>query len=213
MRRQAPTDKFYIIIGSKRNNLVKRMNKKIFALVIIVAISAFLLIPLTTAADPQPPGMMAWTDKTDYAPGESGTLHIVFYNDRPYAVTIQKIFVVFNGWWVYKDGEWEGNQTLTANEAVAVNETYVTSVKFTVPTDGRAESTAVSITFRTAEIGDVPLIGSVAVTVTPRFMDQIVTLFTVQVVLIIVGTIIIAATIFLSARRPQVTWKAEEKAQ
>jgi hypothetical protein len=28
-----------------------------------------------------------------------------------------------------------------------------------------------------------------------------------------VCTVIIAATIFLSVRRPQVTWKAEEKAQ
>jgi hypothetical protein len=44
-------------------------------------------------------------------------------------------------------------------------------------------------------------------------MDKLVTLFTVQVVLLIVCTIIIAATIFLSARKPQVTWKAEEKAQ
>jgi hypothetical protein len=192
---------------------VKRLNKRIFALVMMVAVSAFLLMPLTNAAAPQPPGMMAWTDKPDYAPGESGTLNIVFYNDRAYAVTIQKIFVVFNGWWIYKDGEWEGNQTLTANKAVAINETYVTSVAFTVPTDGRAESTTVSITFRTAEIGDIPLYGSIVVTITPRSMDQIVTLFTVQVVLIIVCTIIVAATIFLAMRRPQVTWKAEEKAE
>jgi len=42
-------------------------------------------------------------------------------------------------------------------------------------------------------------------------MDKLVTLFTVLVVLVIVCTIIIAATIFLSARKPQVTWKPEEK--
>jgi len=40
-----------------------------------------------------------------------------------------------------------------------------------------------------------------------------VTLFTIQAVLLIVCTVIIAATIFLSARRPQVTWKAEEKGE
>jgi hypothetical protein len=42
-------------------------------------------------------------------------------------------------------------------------------------------------------------------------MDQIITLFTIQVVLLIVCTIIIAATIFLSTRRPQIMWKTEEK--
>ena len=191
---------------------MKRLNKKIFALV-IVAISMLLLVPLTNAADPEPPEMTTRTDKWDYAPGESGTLHIVFYNGRSYALTIKEIFVVFNDWWAYKDDAWEGNQTLTVNKAVAVNETYETSVAFTVPTDGRAESTSVSITIRTTEVGDInfPYYGSVVVTTTPRYMDQIVTLFTVQVVLIIVCTVIIAATIFLSARRPQVTWKAEEK--
>lgn len=190
------------------------MNKKIFALVIIVAVSALLLTPLTIAAYPPPPEMMTRTDKWEYAPGETGTLHIVFFNDRSYAVTIKEIFVVFYDWWIYKDGEWEGNQTLTINEAVAVNETHETSVTFTVPTDGRAGYTNVYITIRTTEAGDIgPLYGSVAVTITPRYMDQIVTLFTVQVVLIIVCTVIIAATIFLSARRPQVTWKAEEKVE
>jgi len=44
-------------------------------------------------------------------------------------------------------------------------------------------------------------------------MEQIITLFTIQVVLLIVCTIIIAATIFLSARRPRITWKAEEKVE
>ncbi len=188
---------------------MKRLNKKIFALV-IMAVSALLLIPLIDTANPQPE-VMAWTDKKEYGPGESGTLTIVFYNDRSYAVSIEKIFVVFNNWWVYRNGEWEGNQTLTVNEAVAVNETYETSVTFTVPTDGRADSTTVSITIQTAEAGNIYAYPSVAVAITPRYMDQIVTLFTIQIVLIIVCTIIIAATIFLSARRPQVTWKAEEK--
>jgi hypothetical protein len=40
-------------------------------------------------------------------------------------------------------------------------------------------------------------------------MDKIITLFTIQAVLLIICTIIIAATIFLSVRRPRVTWKKE----
>jgi hypothetical protein len=191
---------------------VTRLNKKIFALV-IMAFSALLLIPLTNA---QPQQLTTWTDKSEYAPGEAGTLNIVFYNSRASAVTIQKIIVVFNNWRAYKNGQWEGNQTLTFTPPVAVagKGVYATSVTFTVPTDGRAVSTSVDITIQTTEVGDIgPLDGSVAVTTTPKFMDQIVTLFTIQVVLIIVCTVIIAATIFLSVRRPQVTWKTEEKAQ
>lgn len=190
-----------------------RLNKKIFALV-IMAVSALLLIPLTNAAYPEPQEMTTWTDKPEYAPGEAGTLNIVFYNYRASAVTIQKIIVVFNNWRAYKSGQWEGNQTLTVNQAVVSKGVYATSVTFTVPTDGRAVSTSVDITIQTTEVGDIgPLDGSVAVTTTPKFMDQIVTLFTIQVVLIIVCTVIIAATIFLSVRRPQVTWRAEEKAE
>ena len=187
------------------------MNKKIFALV-IMAVSALILIPLTNAQTPQQ--LTTWTDKPEYAPGETGTLNIVFYNYRASAVTIQKIIVVFNNWWAYKSGQWEGNQTLTVNQAVVSKGVYATSVTFTVPTDGRAVSTSVDITIQTTEVGDIgPLEGSVAVTTTPKFMDQIVTLFTIQVVLIIVCTVIIAVTIFLSVRRPQVTWRAEEKAE
>jgi hypothetical protein len=192
---------------------VTRLNKKIFALV-IMAVSALILIPLTNA-EPQPQEMTTWTDKPGkYAPGEVGTLNIVFYNSRASAVTIQKIIGVFNNWRAYKSGQWEGNQTLTVNQAVVSKGVYTTSVTFTVPTDGRAVSTSVDITIQTTEVGDIgPLYGSVAVTTTPRFMDQIVTLFTIQVVLIIVCTVIIAATIFLSVRRPQATWRTEEKAQ
>lgn len=81
------------------------MNKKIFALV-IMAVSALILIPLTNA---EPQQLTTWTDKPEYAPGEAGTLNIVFYNYRASAVTIQKIIVVFNNWRAYKSGQWEGN--------------------------------------------------------------------------------------------------------
>ena len=190
--------------------MVTRLNKKIFALVIL-AVSALLLIPLTNA---QPQQLTTWTDKPEYAPGEAGTLNIVFYNSRASAVTIEKIFIVFDNWRAYRNGQWEGNQTLTVSQAVVSGGIYTTSLAFTVPTDGRAVSTSVDITIQTTEVGNIhPTDGSITVVTTPRYMDQIATLFTIQVVLIIVCTVIIAATIFLSARRPQVTWKAEEKAQ
>jgi len=184
------------------------MNKKIFAL-IMVTVSMLLITSLANAQEPE--RVTIWTDKTEYAAGETGTLSFVFYNKEATAVTIKKVTIVFYEWRAFRNGQWEGNQTIDVNQAVASKQIYENSTKFTVPNDGRAKSTYVVVTFNIAE-GSKEFSGDcyIVVSQTPRYMEQIVTLFTVQVVLIIVCTIIIAATIFLSARRPQVTWAKEE---
>ena len=174
-----------------------------------MTVSMLLLVPLANA---QPP-VTVWTDKSEYAPGEKGTLHVVFYNNGASAVTIEEIEIVFEGWRAYINDEWQGNQTIEIDQAVVSKGVYEKEITFTVPTDGRAESTTVHITIRTTELGDIDRYPDVSVAYTPKYMEQVVTLFTVQVVLLIVCTIIIAATIFLSARRPQVTWKQAEKVE
>lgn len=187
------------------------MNKKIFVLALTIVLLA-LTVPLINAQD-EPETVTVWTDKPEYTPGETGTLNIVYYNGLDSAVTIEKIFVIFEEWRAYEDGEWKGNQTITVNQAIVSGGTYSTSVTFTVPTDGRAKTTDVHLIFKTTEIGDIHKWTSISVTQTVKYMEQIITLFTIQVVLLIVCTIIIAATIFLSARRPRITWKAEEKVE
>lgn len=188
------------------------MNKKLFTLA-IVTFSMILAATLENAQAPEP--LTIWTDRFEYAPGETGTLYYVFYNDRTIAVTVKKITIVFEGWQAYRNGQWEGNQTIEISppQAVAGRGIYENSTKFTVPTDGRAMSTWAGITIQTAEAGNIHGDCYITVTSTPRYMDQIITLFTVQVVLIIVCTIIIAATIFLSTHAPQVVWKREEKTE
>jgi hypothetical protein len=181
---------------------VTRLNKKLFAL-IVMTVSMLFLAPLANA---QPPTVTVWTDKSEYALGEKGTLHIVFYNDGASAVTIEEIEITFEGWRAYINDEWQGNLTIEVNQAVVSKGVYEKETTFTVPTDGRAESTTIHITIKT--IDRYPY---VSVAYTPKYMEQIVTLFTVQVVLLIVCTIIIAATIFLSARRPQVMWRRPEE--
>lgn len=184
------------------------MNKKIFALIMVI-LSMLSLASLASADEP--PILTAWTDKSEYSPGETGTLHIVFYNGENSAVTIEEVTIVFQNWRAYKNDEWKGNQTLEINEAVVSKGTYETETTFVVPTDGRAISTSVSIRVQTTELGNIYSYPSIMVAETPKYMEQIVTVFTIQVVLIIVCTIIIAATIFLSARRPQMMWQKEEK--
>ena len=186
-----------------------KLNKKVFAF-IMITISMFLLAGLVNA---QPETVTVWTDKSEHAPGETGTLHIVFYNDEDSAVTIEKITIIFDVWRAYRNDKWEGNQTIEINQAVVSKGVYEKDISFTVPTNGRAKSTNVPITIKTTELGNIYEYHFITVTETPKYMEQIVTLLTILVVLLIVCTIIIAATIFLSAHRPQVTWKPTEKTE
>ncbi len=179
---------------------------------VIVALSLFLVIPLTSAAVTIQP-VTVWTDKQKYAPGEKGTLYVAFYNTRDEPVDIKNITIVYQSWAAYIEGTgWVGNETKKLTEPLSSKTTRVfKDITFTVPTDGRGTPTYVYVEIGTNK-GYVSESGYINVPDTPRYMDQIVSLFTIQIVLIIVATIIVAATIFLSARRPpQMIWKSEEK--
>ena len=185
------------------------LNRKLVALM-LATVSMLLIAPLAKA---QLQTMTIWTDKAEYAPGENGTLYFVFYNEEASALTIKKITIVFDEWSAYRNDQWEGNLTieLVPPQGVASKGIYANSTKFTVPNDGRAPTTMVHVTIQTEEISSIgPWHHTISVVQTPRYMEQIVTLFTLQIVLIIVCTVILAAAIFLSARRPQVTWSKEQ---
>jgi len=189
--------------------------KKILALSLL-CISAILFAPLAQAGGPSEI-VTAWTDKHEYSPGQTGKLYIAYNNVRKDPVTIRNITVVFSEWWAYVNGAWVGNLTYKPSEnekTIAEHNTRVFEISFTVPSDGRARNTAVEIKVYTNLGYDHPSeTPEISVFETPVHMEQIITLFTIQVVLLIVCTIIIAATIFLSARRPQVTWKPQEKTE
>ena len=194
------------------------MNRKILTL----NLTCLLMLLFVALAQAQGPSeiITAWTDKPYYLAGQSGKLYITYNNIRDSPVTIRNITIIFEEWWAYDKTKntWIGNLTYepTENEKTLTEHTIrVFEVSFTVPTDGRATTTKVDIKVYTNlptpdRPSEKPTINVVE---TPVYMDQIITLFTIQVVLLIVCTVIIAATIFLSARRPQVTWKAEEKGE
>ncbi len=187
------------------------MNKKMLVL-IALTLSIILCTPLVIAAY-EPDDVTVWTDKPKYTSGEKGTLYIAFYNDKDVAVTVKNITIIYSNWLAYTGEKWVGNETRSVDIPLSGGTIHVfNDITFTVPTDGRATYTKAYVTIGTdhgykyANCGiDVPQV--------PSYMEQIVTLFTVLVVLLIVCTIIVAATIFLSARRPQVTWKPEQKAE
>jgi hypothetical protein len=192
------------------------MNKKVFALSLII-LSMLLCITITKAQiSPEPDEVTAWTNKPEYAPGEKGTLYVAFYNSRNEAVAVKNVTVTYNAWKAYIGGTWVGNETYTMDVPLSGKATKllndVVEITFTMPTDGRARDTTVNVrvgTDKGFENGGT----TIHLIETSRYMEQIVTLFTIQAVLLIVCTVIIAATIFLSARRPQVMWKAEEKGE
>lgn len=187
---------------------VKRLNK--LALVLIALnVSVLLLMPLASAQEPKT--ITIWTDKSVYTPGDTGTLNIAFYNFEGRTLLIKSIVIVYDAWQAYDPNDgWQGNQTINIGRAYVNKEFYYNTTKFTVPTDGRANSTSVHVIVRISDPPDIGAIedyGYITVYQTPKYIEQVVTLFTILVVLIIVCTVILAATIFLSARRPRVTWK------
>jgi len=201
------------------NKLGDKVNKKWILTLSLICISIILFVPLTHAGGPSDI-LTVWTDKPAYSVGQVGKLYITYNNIGGNPVTIRYITVIFEEWWAYDKAksQWIGNITYTPSDAektITEHTVRVYEIGFTVPSDGRAVKTAVEIKVYTNlpipdELKPKP---EISVVETPVYMEQIATLFTIQVVLIIVCTIIIAATIFLSVRRPQVTWRTEEKVQ
>lgn len=185
------------------------MSKKVIAL-ITLAFTVFLFIPLVSALALDT--ITLWTNKSEYTPGEIGTLHIVFYNDKRVTLTIENITIIFESWRTYETGQWKGNYTIEVKKAFVPDEILEKEVSFTVPTDGRAVNTDARVEVYANGYAFVEKY-EISVSQTPLYMEQIITLFTIQVVLIIVCTIIIAATIFLSTRKPQVAKKETENTE
>jgi len=205
--------------------------KNLAIMITAIAVSTIFLTSSAHAQVPATVNIYAWTDKTYYNPGEKGVLKIVIRNDRTDQDLIIKNITITYPWFGYTGDKWEGNDTIKVDPPPVILKnggTYTKSVDFNIPTDGRVTTSMYEVSHIDIRVAVdkspyyYPTIGDYQVPIyiksTPLYMsfedaDKIVTLFTIQVVLIIVCTVIIAATIFLSVRRPQVTWKAEEKVQ
>lgn len=149
-----------------------------------------------------------YTDKYQYSPGETVTLKIWVYNEGPDEVVLKNI-TVYTPWY---SPMW-GIYTISAGNAVlGKGQNWTTTATFTIPVDGRAYSGGITVegvyTIGSAVYTFRRYPCSVNIAQTYRYsladMDKLITLITVQIVLVIVCTIILAATIFLSMRRPKV---------
>ena len=119
------------------------MRKKIIGMSVIIALLAVLCVQSVIAAPPSVADVTVyvWTEKTQYKPGEKGTLKISVLNERDESIEIRNITIQYP-WKAYdanKD-EWDGNKTIELDPAETLSSnggSYFTEVEFTIPTDGR----------------------------------------------------------------------------
>jgi hypothetical protein len=202
------------------------VKKAKYLLIILAALLIALSSPLTYAAPPVTVNIYAWTDKAVYEPGESGKLTIVIRNDMNVDLILYNITIEYP-WFAYTGEEWDGNDTIIVNDQLMKGEVKTFVSEFTVPSDGRV--TACILEPKEIEIKAYvnvfpyqyspreehkPMIYARSMplySVSVADWDKAITLFTIQVVLLIVCTIIIATVIFLSSRRPKAVWIEEEE--
>jgi hypothetical protein len=192
------------------------LKRKFILIVMAIALSALTFtMPVKAVAHVE---IYGYVDKTQYMPGETVTLKFYIYNDGPDEIVLKNVSIYYP-WY---SPIWGGNETIKNIDAVlSKGKNWNNTQTSTIPNDGRATGSKIHLectyaigTSMYTRSDDIPInLASTPTYESLKDMDKLVTLFTVQVVLLIVCTIIIAATIFLSARKPQVTWKAEEKAQ
>ncbi|MCS7123910.1 MAG: hypothetical protein NZ932_00615 [Candidatus Bathyarchaeota archaeon] len=189
------------------------MEKKILLSLVlaVLAIAASASTrPVECAADVR---VYGYTDKLQYLPSETVTLKFWVYNHGPDEVVLKNV-TIYCPWY---SPVWGGDYTEKNIDAVlSTGKNWSKTYTFTVPPDGRALGGDIEVVIvytigpsvyrRTS---DIPL-----EVVKPSYrsvenMDKLLTLVTLQAVLVIVCTIILAATIFLSVRRPKVVLEGE----
>ncbi len=195
------------------------MKGKIVTVLPIILMALVTFAPLAKAY----PNLQlyGYTDKLQYKPGEKGTVYFWVYNWGPDTAILKNVTIHYPWYSII----WGGNKTIDTSDAAPLgkNKNYSNTDTFTIPEDGRAIGGSISFTVYyefggniysysdSVKINVIPSIDAPTYRTSFEDMDKLVTLFTVLVVLVIVCTIIIAATIFLSVRKPQVEWKSEEK--
>jgi hypothetical protein len=197
------------------------LKKEIIA--VLLSLTTLLMLIPVSFAQPQAKTVLvsAWVDKTWYEQGETGTLYITVLNNLDHAITIHNITVKYESWYRFVKDHWEGNETIEVDTSRKKNEEYYSETTFTVPSDGRGVTTRVTIEAYTDQ-RDMPYTPSygeepyVNVADVPWYfalkdVDKLMSLITVQVILTIVCTIILAAAIFLSKRKTPAVWKKEPK--
>lgn len=181
------------------------MEKKALILFVLTVAALALASPAKCIANVR---VYGYTDKPQYVAGETVTLKLWVYNHGPDEIVLKNV-TIYCPWYA---PVWGGNYSLTGINAVrSAGENWSLTKQFTITTDGRAIGGNIKIevvytigitTYKFTD--EIPLDIVKPSLRSLESMDKLLTLVTIQAVLVIVCTIILAATIFLSVRRPKV---------
>jgi hypothetical protein len=175
-----------------------------------------LLIPSCGAEfTPGDVNIYLWVDKTQYKPGDTVTLYMTIVNAKLSNIVVNET-IIQCPWLMFIRDHWEGNYTFDINRVVKAGGNYSTSMTFPVPDDGRATEFGLSPAIKVlVEINGTFTdhtytvninIANPPVQTSIEGVDTIILLMAVLIILIVVCTALIAAAIFLSARKPQETY-------
>jgi len=195
--------------------------RKLVTILFTLAMLAVVLVPSVKAQ-----GIEAWVslDKMAYEPGQQGTISITIRNTGDDPIEVKNITIEFNDWMLYTEDGWDplGNMTVVYSPAIIItsnSSVALDAITFTVPNDARGHSTSADLSIYTnkGRLSSYYIMGwndwiSVIDSSQLRYLralDNIVLLLTVVAILAIVSAIIVAAAVFLSGRRPGVTWQKE----
>jgi hypothetical protein len=193
------------------------MKERVLLLFVVLAATALAFSPLCKAIASLT--VYGYTDQTFYKPGDTGTLKFWIYNDGTEDLILKNLTIYYP--WYNPAALWGGNETIIPSSATVIpaGGNWSGTDSFTVPNDGRVPSGSSSIrisvvTDKTTRSSAISLsVTSVPFYFSLQNMDQLTTWLTILVALMVVCTLIIAAIIFLSVRRRQMTWKSEQKVE
>jgi hypothetical protein len=192
--------------------LVNILRRKIVATSLVITFVAVMCIQ-SAFGENGTVEVYAWTDKTQYNAGDSGTLHVTIKNGLEQAITIDDVKIWYP-WHAYHADDWVGNETIEIDPpALSGGESRDRPIHFDIPSDGRLLwSDQIHIEVWTVEFDepftpDFARLPSVNVVSThlPMMIKDIDRWMTILTAVIVICTIIVAAVIFLSTRRPMYT--------
>ena len=197
------------------------MEKKTLLPLLIMLMAAFMPMLIQKAECVAVIEVYGYTDKLQYMPGETVTINLWVYNKGPDEIVLKNVTVQLP-WY---SPVWGGNYTVDAqNYVLPKGQSWNTTIRdIEIPQDGRADGGgnikvivvyAIGSTIYTPEFKNAIHLSVIEPSYTytsMENMDKLLTLLTVLTVLVVVCTIIVAAVIFLSSRRPKAIWVEEEK--
>jgi len=197
------------------------LEKKTLLPLLIILMAAFMPMLIQKAECVAVIEVYGYTDKLQYMPGETVTINLWVYNKGPDEIVLKNVTVQLP-WY---SPVWGGNYTVDAqNYVLPKGQSWNTTIRdIEIPQDGRADGGgnikvivvyAIGSTIYTPEFKNAIHLSVIEPSYTytsMENMDKLLTLLTVLTVLVVVCTIIVAAVIFLSSRRPKAIWVEEEK--